>query len=191
MLLVKEEGAETYRDHTFFSRRKWKWNGLPVLEYVRNEFGPEAMIWVMSVGAGAAERKESSHYNTTFIMSDILQSHYNGIHMPVNPIDHIEWTRFKTDLKSSWVGLESSMDLLLEKLGLENLEATGTNFLRNRSDIEDKLKNLIDSSKSFYPLKRNVQSISGRDVSNGFLSLGGIRNLIMISRKTRYLKLMI
>ena len=49
---------------------------LPVLEYVRNEFGPEAMIWVMSVGAGHAERKESDIYNTTFIMSDILQSYY-------------------------------------------------------------------------------------------------------------------
>jgi hypothetical protein len=141
---------------------------LPVLEYVRNEFGPEAMIWVMSVGAGAAERRESDKYNTTFILSDILQSHYNGIHMPVNPIDHIEWDRFKDDISSAWDGLEKANIELLEKLGMNSLVDTGSNFLRNRLEIKEKVKSLSDSSNDFCPQKRSTTSFSGEEITVGF-----------------------
>ena len=53
----------------------------------------------MSVGAGHAERKESDIYNTPFIMSDIFAIPYNGIHIPVNPIDYIEWGHVRDDFK--------------------------------------------------------------------------------------------
>ena len=142
---------------------------LPVLEYVRNEFGPEAMIWVMSVGAGHAERKESDIYNTTFIMSDILQSHYNGIHMPVNPIDYIEWGRVRDDFESIWNGLQEANDELLNKLGLDNLNSTGSNFLRNRLAIERHLKNLTNPSNTFCPLHRDGVSMTGDETMIGFI----------------------
>ena len=141
---------------------------LPVLEYVRNEFGPEAMIWVMSVGAGAAERRESDKYNTTFIMSDILQSHYNGIHMPVNPIDHIEWDRFKDDIISAWDGLEKANVELLEKLGMSSLTDTGSNFLRNRLEITEKVKSLSDINNNFCPKLRSTTSFAGDNINVGF-----------------------
>ena len=62
---------------------------LPILQHIRKSFDPDTVIWVMSVGAGDSEDRDQAVYNTPFIISDILQAHYNGIHSPMDP----EWDR--------------------------------------------------------------------------------------------------
>jgi ABC-type transporter MlaC component len=71
---------------------------LPVLQQVRRTFGGEAIIWVLSVGGGDAERKVASYFNTPFITSDILQAHYDGIHAILDPIEFSQWNIFKSGI---------------------------------------------------------------------------------------------
>ena len=47
---------------------------LPVLEQARRTFGEKPVIWVISVGEGSSEKKQTAKINTPFILSDILQA---------------------------------------------------------------------------------------------------------------------
>ena len=58
---------------------------LPVLQILRKQFDADAMIWVISVGEGNAEERDTAKFNTPFILSDILQAHYDGIHSTIDP----------------------------------------------------------------------------------------------------------
>ena len=53
----------------------------------------------MSVGEGDSEDRNQAVYNTPFIISDVLQAHYDGIHSPMDPVLHNQWTIFRSDIK--------------------------------------------------------------------------------------------
>ena len=72
---------------------------LPVLQMLRSQFDSDAMIWVISVGKGASEAKISADFNTPFIISDILQAHYDGIHSPMEPFTLADWSYNKAMLQ--------------------------------------------------------------------------------------------
>ena len=144
---------------------------LPILEYVRGAFPPETIIWVMSVGPGASERKESDKYNTTFILSDILQSHYDGIHMPIHPIDWHDWRRFTEELKSTRQGMDEASSELVKKLDLDSVKKLNEiGFNRKHSEVTEKFRSLKDINNDFCPLKRDVSTFSGTSKDIGFLS---------------------
>jgi len=143
---------------------------LPVLEYVRGLFSPETIIWVMSVGAGASERKPSDKYNTPFIMSDILQSHYDGIHMPIDPIGFLEWSSFCDSLSANRTGINTTLDELLGKLKIKSINELGPNskFYSNQRRIDTIMKE-ITQNKDFNPKHRTQPASYGsEEISVGF-----------------------
>jgi hypothetical protein len=143
---------------------------LPVLEYVRGLFPPETIIWVMSVGAGASERKPSDKYNTPFIMSDILQSHYDGIHMPIDPISFLDWSTFRDSLTANRIGINDTFDELLGKLKIKSINGLGSNskFQINQLRIDRILKE-INQNKDLNPKHRKEPASYGsEEMSVGF-----------------------
>jgi hypothetical protein len=69
---------------------------LPLLQYSRQAF-PSAGIWVSS----ASESKfalNSSPQNTVYITSDILQSHYAGLHMRQQMITKDHWNEYRDEV---------------------------------------------------------------------------------------------
>lgn len=131
---------------------------LPVLQQARRKFGSEAIIWVMSVGGGAAETKVAAHFNTPFILSDILQAHYDGIHAVMSPIDYTQWSIFKDGINRHRVSMLSKLKELI--------------VLSGESEVEDpeimlKFEALID-------VRNTEQLIKKRHTV--FTSLEGIQN---------------
>ena len=71
---------------------------LPILQHIRKSFDSDTVVWVMSVGEGDSEDKDQAVYNTPFIISDVLQAHYDGIHSPVEPVLTAQWKIFKSEM---------------------------------------------------------------------------------------------
>ena len=90
---------------------------LPVLQMLRRKFDSETMIWVISVGKGASEAKVSADFNTPFIISDVLQAHYDGIHSPMDPFSLGEWSSTVWALDDLYNEMESSLLELSKLLG--------------------------------------------------------------------------
>ena len=82
---------------------------LPVLQQARRTFGPDPIIWVISVGEGASEDNQVAMVNTPFIISDILQANYDGIHVPFMPIDESQWRTFAKDMKIGSEEIQKSL----------------------------------------------------------------------------------
>lgn len=125
---------------------------LPVLQLLRAMFDSDAMIWVVSVGEGLAEQKISADYNTPFILSDVLQAHYDGIHAAIDPFLVGEWTGYQHELKQSQIRMWQELDSLKglfsdnsEKLSA--LEVVDRNkslqIKRTRSEAKSTLQRLI------------------------------------------------
>ena len=81
---------------------------LPVLEQARRTFGDEPVIWVISVGEGSTEKKHTAKINTPFILSDILQAAYDGIHVIYEPITLSDVRKFTRDVGHHLEKMESS-----------------------------------------------------------------------------------
>ena len=79
--------------------RQWQCMVLPVLQLLRSMFDSDAMIWVVSVGEGLSEQRISADYNTPFILSDVLQAHYDGIHSAIDPFRIGEWDGYKNEFE--------------------------------------------------------------------------------------------
>lgn len=90
---------------------------LPVLQMLRRKFDSETMIWVISVGKGASEAKVSADFNTPFIISDVLQAHYDGIHSPMDPFTLGDWRSAVWALGDLHKEMESSLLELSQLLG--------------------------------------------------------------------------
>jgi hypothetical protein len=95
---------------------------LPVLQMLRMQFDSETMIWVISVGKGASEAKVSADFNTPFIISDVLQAHYDGIHSPMNPFTLGDWRSTVFALGDLYNEMESSLLELSKLLGWSEAE---------------------------------------------------------------------
>ena len=82
---------------------------LPVLQLLRQLFESDTMIWVISAGQGQSEKRESAAFNTPFILSDILQAHYDGIHSPMDPFNLENWVDSFSDLKYGYGQLQKEL----------------------------------------------------------------------------------
>ena len=120
---------------------------LPVLQQVRRTFGGKAIIWVMSVGGGDAERKVASTFNTPFILSDVLQAHYDGIHAISDPISVSEWGVFKSTISRLRSAMNSNIETLIN-------EFSGND--ENENDIMSRFEQeLKQSHRHLYQDKKN------------------------------------
>ena len=96
---------------------------LPILQEVRRAFDADTVVWVISVGVGGKERRIQAYYNTPFIMSDILQAHYDGIHSPSDPVKEGQWQNFEIQMKAERSAMLQHLKKLMERIsGEENLD---------------------------------------------------------------------
>ena len=86
---------------------------LPVLEQARRTFGDETVVWVVSVGEGSSEKRHTAKVNTPFILSDVLQAHYDGVHVLYDPVKIEDIRRFKKDVSDSLTKMEESTEKIL------------------------------------------------------------------------------
>jgi hypothetical protein len=89
---------------------------LPVLQQARRTFGQDAVIWVVSVGEGASESRSVAKINTPFIISDILQATYEGIHAIHEPIEFSDWRSFIREISTASKAMEESANSLIMEL---------------------------------------------------------------------------
>ncbi len=73
---------------------------LPMLTEMKLQF-PSANIWTFSAGPGTDDDPDFGEVNTTYITSDILQSHYNALHHRAEDIDVEAWSDFCNAAKTS------------------------------------------------------------------------------------------
>ena len=102
---------------------------LPVLQLLRSMFDSDAMIWVVSVGEGLSEQRISADYNAPFILSDVLQAHYDGIHAAIDPFRIGEWSGYQKELKQYLSRMDKELEGLKSLLsddskGLDALKKT-------------------------------------------------------------------
>jgi len=95
---------------------------LPILQQIRRSFDADTVIWVMSVGEGDSEDRDQAVYNTPFIISDILQAHYDGIHSPVEPVLPGQWKVFSSNLQRNFNDLSDQLTEILELVGADKSE---------------------------------------------------------------------
>lgn len=95
---------------------------LPVLQYMRGLFDKEAMIWVLSAGEGLSENRPATPFNTPFILSDVLQAHYDGIHSPRDPFAPHDWEIQRDEVDIMAKTIKSSLDAIGEALDFDNVE---------------------------------------------------------------------
>jgi len=167
---------------------------LPVLQQVRRTFGGNAIIWVLSVGGGDAERKVASHFNTPFILSDVLQAHYDGIHAIMEPVKVSEWTIFKGSIKHVRDAMNVDMKNLLNLISdspvndkeiMKNFEQKlehrhKSNYFDKKNRVYISVK-IINDSKFPYEIKNGIKQFSSledleKGIANGtfFSTLGEI-----------------
>ena len=99
---------------------------LPVLEQARRTFGEKPVIWVISVGEGSSEEKQTAKINTPFILSDILQAAYEGIHQIYDPVTLGDVRQFERIMTENIVEMEKSANSLLKLLNLKENEESST-----------------------------------------------------------------
>ena len=87
---------------------------LPVLQQARRTFGEEPVIWVISVGEGKSEEKSQAKVNTPFIISDILQAHFDGIHTIKDPIELHHIRTFHRAISENYNQMEDKIKKILE-----------------------------------------------------------------------------
>lgn len=128
---------------------------LPVLQMLRKIFDSETMIWVISVGQGKSEERESASFNTPFILSDILQAHYDGIHSPMDPFNLGEWEQFIWELNEEHKEMNKQLTHLAVALG--GIEE-GVSFMDYFDNSEYGKRKLHESKRAQINRDRNIKS---------------------------------
>ena len=111
---------------------------LPVLEHVRRTFGSEPVVWVISVGEGMSEDNEKSKINSPFIVSDVLQAHFDGVHAIAKPLELSDFSSFIYDIKSAQEKLSASSSKLLCEVLQDG---------KSIEEIENPVKEIVDATK--------------------------------------------
>ena len=133
---------------------------LPVLQQARRTFGPDPIIWVISVGEGASEDNQVAMVNTPFIISDILQANYDGIHAISQPIDEAQWRNFAMHMEK----------------GSEEMEKSLLKFIEFSSQPYDKDKTLVTNLNTIFDGGYNQEfSRVTRKMSAAYASIIGIK----------------
>ena len=146
---------------------------LPVLEQARRTFGDEPVIWVISVGEGSTEKKHTAKINTPFILSDILQAAYDGIHVIYEPITLSDVRKFGRDVGHHLEKMESSARTILSILGTEVpgeksvYEPLFSLLKRNNSRSNEMITKIIESLESLQKmtLSRTKNGLKGVEPS--------------------------
>ena len=102
---------------------------LPVLERVRKTFGSDTVVWVVSVGEGRHEENSKAMVNSPFIVSDILQAHYDGIHAIAEPLELNDFSHFKFMINNVHEQLRDKTEALLDSISSEGDEDDSTSYL--------------------------------------------------------------
>ena len=150
---------------------------LPVLEQARRTFGDEAVIWVISVGEGSSEDKHTAKINTPFILSDILQAAYDGIHVIYEPVTLADVRKFGRDVGHHLEKMESSARTLLSILGTDVHESKSlyesiqSILKRDNSRSNEMMTKIISSLDSL--LKMNLSR-----ERNGVMSQESVKNYL-------------
>ena len=129
-------------------------------------FDSDAMIWVVSVGEGLSEQRISADYNTPFILSDVLQAHYDGIHSAIDPFRIGEWDGYKNEFEQYQARMAKELVELKSHLSdssadLKGLESVDRNkslqIQRAREEGKSTLQGLIDDvGKTVFSAWENV-----------------------------------
>ena len=127
---------------------------LPVLQMLRKIFDSETMIWVISVGQGKSEERESASFNTPFILSDILQAHYDGIHSPMDPFNFGEWEQIIWELNDGHSEMNKELGNLGKVIGAFE---DGVEFM-DYFDNSDYGKKLYERKRNHLSRDRNIKS---------------------------------
>ena len=156
---------------------------LPVLEQARRTFGDEAVIWVISVGEGSSEEKHTAKINTPFILSDILQAAYDGIHVIYEPVTLADVRKFGRDVGHHLEKMESSARTLLSILGTDVPEGKSVyEFIqsmlkRDNSRSNEMMTKIIESFETMAKMKLSRES-------NGILIHESIKNNLVREQMT-------
>ena len=156
---------------------------LPVLEQARRTFGDEAVIWVISVGEGSSEEKHTAKINTPFILSDILQAAYDGIHVIYEPVTLADVRKFGRDVGHHLEKMESSARTLLSILGTNVPEGKSVyEFIqsilkRDNSRSNEMMTKIIESFETMAKMKLSRES-------NGVLIHESIKNNLVREQMT-------
>jgi len=134
---------------------------LPVLQMIRSLFDSDAMIWVVSVGEGASENKKAASYNTPFILSDVLQAHYDGIHSPMDPFNAGEWEAISDDFKVRHTSMSAIMGEIYTLLSTGEAENKGELV----EDIKQQSRNSLAGAKRKY--ETTLNSLKNSDLPKG------------------------
>ena len=150
---------------------------LPVLQQARRTFGPDAVIWVVSVGEGASESRSVAKVNTPFIISDILQATYDGIHAIHEPITLNAWRSFGREVSTAAVTMADSAkelvmilsgnagDVLLTQLSTILQGGHEGKFHDNSENWTEKYGELKDNNNSQESLNMSTLITNQLDVS--------------------------
>lgn len=133
---------------------------LPVLQQARRTFGSEPIIWVISVGEGASEDRNVAMVNTPFIISDILQANYDGIHAIHDPIEVNQWRSFSKEMSQESERMNQS---LLDFIGICGIKFnTDQTLVSNLNSILDGgyLNKYSSDTMSILEAYANIFSIS-------------------------------
>lgn len=125
---------------------------LPVLERARKTFGEKPVIWVISVGEGSSEEKATAKVNTPFIISDILQAHYDGIHAIRDPIELSHFRRFNRQVVEhmSKMHLEAQnlLDLFIPEESQKSTRFTNLSHLLKGGSRTTRGSDMLDSFRN-------------------------------------------
>lgn len=168
---------------------------LPVLEQARRTFGEKPVIWVISVGEGSSEKKQTAKINTPFILSDILQAAYEGIHQIYDPVTLGDVRQFERTINDNIESMEGSARSLLQFLNIEEGEdgslfkplqiLAGKRSMRSSETIQH-----IQESMMFLKTMHGEQGNNGiRPFSDAwFSSSSDIANTYSVMKKFTQLK---
>ena len=172
---------------------------LPVLEQARRTFGEKPVIWVISVGEGSSEKKQTAKINTPFILSDILQAElYEGIHQIYDPQTLGDVRQFERTINDNIESMEGSARTLLQFLNIEEGEdgslfkplqiLAGKRSMRSSETIQH-----IQESMMFLKTMHGEQGNNGiRPFSDAwFSSSADIANTYSVMKKFTQLKAML
>ena len=158
---------------------------LPILQHIRKSFDSDTVVWVMSVGEGDSEDKDQAVYNTPFIISDVLQAHYDGIHSPVEPVLTAQWKIFKSEMDIYHNELMTNLESLLDLVGAKSSDDMSSmerymhalpdsvSIEQRKSDMEI-LRQSLDNVSQFKPGAQNYE------IPDDFSSLEPLLELLPI-----------
>ena len=155
---------------------------LPVLERARKTFGEKPVIWVISVGEGSSEKRSTAKVNTPFIISDILQAHYDGIHAIHDPIEISHIRKFERQIKDASTGMIRESKKLIHALSTKHCEKLDEKSNMKAEDVFAKFNVHFNGGtegvrgtqmiEEFIEAAASMKELNGRGVAEKGLNLG-------------------